>query len=1070
MWWLKLIGVYLFGSGLAQVAASLQRLRGSASAPQPFQPPTVAAGTPIPVLYGTLPVPPIVTWLGDVKTREVFAYQNPRLLGFIHFAGPQQFKVAYAYSVTLQGILCWGKTSAPINVLFGDRVLLSNQPATQRQYDPTGDVWFDVPTSDQDWFAIEEFNAGRKTAHYALPSVWGEPGHGGGFGGPVTFSIGGRQHGPNPVMQAKINPGGVGDPVNNVPSYNDLASVVYDDVEVGESPTPPPVKYILRRHVDHPVPDLLDFSDTTSRAIQHGAGPSWTIQELTHVAMLYDAMRSSRYGGGQPEWTFDTTAWKVAVQRCFDEGLYGSWLLGGGGQQGRLGDLRDEVEKVVDGQAFESPVTGQWRFTLNRNEATTVDDYNALPAFDERHMRNLEWYEAQPSEVINQVTVEFRNAAKLWAIDTVTLTNNASVGEIGLKPQTIRLESVTDPAVALKICARELRRGSTALARGKAIGTRVFWSAELGSCFRLSNAAHKLNGLVVRVTSIDYGTPQNGEIALEFVEDVFGHPNVIYSGPETPPVVTSASIIRPAVTKAVSSVVGSLGQLAITLVDPQHRVTEIAFNRQSGSGPASDWTVVATAAPNTADPTFPYNATVTLGDLQGDYVTQVALSAVGTAAIAYRIRYVGTSATDIQEITGESAPFDIVHRRASDPPTIALTASLAGAIPTALAIVSEGVVSVQFAASLTGDPSSADVDAATPTLTTPFKCIGPPISLGQTWHVAARALDSNGNVSTLARVSVSIAGSLSTPWLYTRSRTNYFHDAAKTIAVGTGGTVNTWAAAPGTTRDLVTRYFPGSPDSDLWDPVQQDGAAIRFGDKDVTALGGRGAFLVPDMSGFTEGEIILVLQRAAAPISDSDGAALLQLGDQGNDADYFPRQSDGHWISRFGSAKTYDLGVLPSAIINGTDGPHTMRILSSATRWAAYLDGVLIHEDLSPSPAFDQGVPVIGENVLGGHFNGFVWSVLIFDLVNTDAQAAAWVAQGISDATGTPPDDGDDGGPPAVGGAAGDEGDVQYNSAGILAGKPFRDFGRWEPLTNGNPAAPELVFLGGDVIMVFVPE
>jgi hypothetical protein len=58
MWWFKLIGVYLFGTGLAQLAASLQRLRGGASTPSPFQPPTVPVGTPIPVLYGTAPVPP----------------------------------------------------------------------------------------------------------------------------------------------------------------------------------------------------------------------------------------------------------------------------------------------------------------------------------------------------------------------------------------------------------------------------------------------------------------------------------------------------------------------------------------------------------------------------------------------------------------------------------------------------------------------------------------------------------------------------------------------------------------------------------------------------------------------------------------------------------------------------------------------------------------------------------------------------------------------------------------------------------------------------------------------------
>lgn len=32
------------------------------------------------------------------------------------------------------------------------------------------------------------------------------------------------------------------------------------------------------------------------------------------------------------------------------------------------------------------------------------------------------------------------------------------------------------------------------------------------------------------------------------------------------------------------------------------------------------------------------------------------------------------------------------------------------------------------------------------------------------------------------------------------------------------------------------------------------------------------------------------------------------------------------------------------------------------------------------------------------------------------------------------------------------------------------DKGRWEPLTNGDAASPELIFADGDTIMVFIPE
>lgn len=1094
MWWLKLIGVYLFGSGLAQVAASLQRLRGSGNTPQPFQTPTVQAGTPINVLYGTAPIQPVLTWLGFVGTDPVFSYDNPLIGGVIHFAGPQQVKVAYAYRVTMQGVLGWGKMSSPINIIFGDRRLLSNEPAFQNvqvQGPTTADVgYIQVPTQEGDWFALEELHGGRLTVRYCVVNAFGGIGRGGGFGcrfdalghpiggGEVTFAMGSRQYGPDPTMQRLINPGGVDDPENNVPTYGDLATVVYENVVVGESPTAPPVRCVCHRDVDHAAGNLLTTSFVASRIISYQGGPGWSVLEPTHIAMLYDAMRSSKYGAGVRAERVDGASWEAAITQAYGEGFHGSWLVGGDGRQLRLSDLRDEVEKVVDGQAFESPVTRLWKFTLNRDEAATPDAYAALPTFDERHFRDLEWFEAQPSEVINQVTVEFFNAAKLWTKDTVTLTNWASVGVIGLKPQTITLVSVTDPDVALIIAARELRRGSANLARGKAIGTRVFWSAEPGSVFKLSHAKYGLNGLVVRIASIDYGTPENGEIRLELVEDLFGHDAVTYSGVETPPVVTNSQIVPPTISRAVTTVDGTTGHATLTLVDPQHRVIELAVRKQTGTSDATEWSVLASATPDTSDPTFPFNENVTLGDLAGQYVVTLPLASDATSAVAYRVRYIGAGSSvsdplaDVQEIMGEIS-FAAVPPPAG--PTITLSATISAGVPTVTARVGPGVGLVRFLGTLGTMPTESDVRTSVDAVndaTAPFQIVGPALGLGDVYKVGAIAIVASG---ATAFATIEVTSTLSTPYVYTRSRTNYFQDASKTVVAALNDPVYTWGAAPGTTRDLVHRY-PGIPG--FRPLVQQDGAAVRFGDElmnngpGIGITSKRGAFVVPDMSAFTEAEIILVVQRAAAPVSDFDGGALFQLGAQGNDGDYFPSQSDGHWRSTFGSTKNYDIGPLASAIINGTDGPHVIRLLSSATRWAAYLDGNLEHEDLSPSPAFDQTAPVLGENVLGGHFNGWVWTVLLFDAVNSDAQADAWTGTVLSDAIGAPPpgdDDDDGGGPPPVGGAAGDEGDVQYNNGGVLAGRPFRDFGRWEPLTNADPDDPDLLYADGDVVMAFRP-
>lgn len=1012
MWWIKLIGVYLFGSALAQAAQSLARLRGGGNSVQPFQTPIVPAGTPIPVLYGTWRVRPIVTWLGKVTPHPVYLYDNPATLGFIHFAGPQQAKVGNSYSVTLQGLLCFGQVSPPINIIFDNRSLLTNQPTLQKMRvqgpTTTSTVWLDVATQTGDFFAMEQLHGGKATIRYALPYVYGQPGHGGGFGivtdafgaptgegGNVTYYLGSRQYGPDPVMQKFINPGGVDDPVNNVPDYGDLATVVYDDVEVGEFSSPPPVDYVLARFVDHPVPDLLNFSNTTTRSIQYGRGPAWNITEMTHVAMLYDAMRSAKYGGGVPQWKFATQTWKDTVQTLFDEGLYGSWLIGGDGRQRTLGDIRDEVEKVVDGQLVRDPQTFAWKFTLNRDEASTPEAYAALPAFDERHLRDLEWHEAQPSEVINQVTVEFPNAAKLWGKDTRTLTNNASVAHIGLQPTTITLESVTDPAVALKICARELRRLSTPLARGKAIGTRVFWSAERGNCFRLSNAKHKLDGIVVRITSIDYGTPENGEIAIEFVEDIFGHDHVEYSGPETPPVLIGGSIIPPSISLVKSSLIsdGRVGQLEITLGDPQHRIIDIAFRRQAGTETPTEWAIVASATADTSDPTFPFNDHVTVGDLTGTYASQVALPVEGTAAIAYRVRYIATSLDDIQELNGESDPFTATRPVVPALPTITLAITMAGGRPTATAAVSPGVVRVRFLGSITGPPALTDVETtgvvkASP----PFMYVGPVLALGQTWDVAAIAEDNNGRTAW-ARASAALPA-VPAAWLEALPGLGYFQDLAKTTAAGDGDIAKVVEDQSGNGNDLTLTPTYGDDKTPL---VQEDGKAIRFGDPSRSS--GRGSYRVPNSTGGLQAtfgatgigaDIIAVVKRAAAPVSDTNGAPLWQLCGSGVACTLFPRTADNHWIESFGEGSgTIDLGELPAGVVDGSDGWHWIRIVRTSVRRAAWLDGVNLLDEVPPTgPAFNNNV--IGEDALGHPFNGWIAASRITSPGMTDEEAETW--------------------------------------------------------------------------------
>lgn len=748
MWFIaKLLGIFLFSSMVAQALSAYQRRKAGMAPPQPFSPTPVATGTPHRVLYGTMPVELITTWIGKVTIRRVKLYETPKLLNVV-IGAPQEVSVAWEYEVTLQGVLCWGQITAPINIIFNRTKLLSEQAASQsaidRVPDPSGHgIMITLPAQSGDFFAIEALHGGRATITYFLPNIFGGDGAGGGFKGIVRYAIGSRQYPADEVMRAMINPGGVDDPDNFVPAYGDLATVVYDQVVVGESPTPPPVAYVVARLFDHPIPDLQPSDHAVHRIVPRVG----TISEVTHAGMLYDALRSERYGAGEPAWHFDETAlpyessWKRASAQLRAEGIYGSWLIGGDGQQISVQDVVDEFERVADAILTRDPLTFKYSIKLLRDEAPTDEAFAALPAFTERHLKDLEWHETDPSEVVNVVTVEFYNAEKLWTLDTVTLRNDASIAAIDEKPTTIRFVSITDPAVARILCARELRRLSSRLGRGKFTATRAFWSAERGDVFKLSNDKFGLDERLVRVVSIDYGKPDDPGISVEVVEDMFGHDPVIYSGPDTPPPTSGGTVIAPIVTTLKQTTSGALGTLEFSLVDPQQRVVEVAVKRKSGPEDASEWIVIASASPNTSDPTFPFNDQVTGSALSGTYVTTVALSPTDTSSLTFRVRYIGSGATipdplsDVLELTGEVV-FGTIRR--TGVPTLGFVYSGSDVIVTANA---PDASSVKIAGSLTGTPTADDVRATGDITARPFTKTFPAPTAGQVLTIEALAYE-----------------------------------------------------------------------------------------------------------------------------------------------------------------------------------------------------------------------------------------------------------------------------------------------------------------------------------------
>lgn len=238
------------------------------------------------------------------------------------------------------------------------------------------------------------------------------------------------------------------------------------------------------------------------------------------------------------------------------------------------------------------------------------------------------------------------------------------------------------------------------------------------------------------------------------------------------------------------------------------------------------------------------------------------------------------------------------------------------------------------------------------------------------------------------------------PWLFLRSGSGYFKDLDKTEPAGVDDHARVWADSSGNNRDAVTRYDSADLDFTLIPQVQQSGTAVRFGDPSYTngdVIGPttrRAAYVLPSLSGFSEGEIMIALKAADVPDSDNVGAPLMQLTGGTNGEDFLYKASTGHIVSTFGSDNSYDVGP-PGISLTGRY--HVINAISSADVWRYALDDETLHEDTStPDPGWDGSVAVIGERATPsgseGMWNGWFKHLVLFNSVLTTAQRAAWYA------------------------------------------------------------------------------
>jgi hypothetical protein len=231
--------------------------------------------------------------------------------------------------------------------------------------------------------------------------------------------------------------------------------------------------------------------------------------------IIYEALTNTDWGMGSPTSLIDVDSFEDAGVVLYNEplGLSMIWT-----RQSSIQDFIQEVLDHIQAALFVDPQTGLLTLKLIRGDydigtLSTIDPSNATLSNFGRKL----W-----GEIVNEISVTWTNPENEQD-ETVTVHDLASITtQGGVITDSRNYYGVRYALLAQRLAARDLRSAGAPLAACDAEVDRSLWFLRPASVVLLDWPEYGLVGLVMRVTSIDYGKPGDPTLKLSLIEDVFG--------------------------------------------------------------------------------------------------------------------------------------------------------------------------------------------------------------------------------------------------------------------------------------------------------------------------------------------------------------------------------------------------------------------------------------------------------------------------------------------------------------------------------------------------------------------
>ncbi len=480
-----------------------------------FQFPTATEGRVVPILWGRVRTrAPNVVWYGDLRVDAI----NKKIKTGLWSS--EWIIAGFKYYIGVQFAICRGPGVILRGIWVGEDKVWEGTQSTE------GQIHLDVP----DLFGGDEYGHGGLQASLDY------------YPGSTTQSVNAYLNHPDrQQITTAITP--------TCPRYTGTVHIVARQLTnaapqssdrgayFGNSTTIPPWSFELERY-----PAL--FSGQSSGQNKVGS------DDANPINVIYELLTNTEWGFGFAASEIDVGAgssFLSAANTMITEGN-GFSLITDRAIQAK--QLLEELQRQIDGVVFLDHRTGKWRVKLVRADYSL----GSVLQIDNSNIKEIaDFTRGSWDDTTNQIQVKYDKRADEYkesyavAQDTANAiiaaggntTNPTGVTAIAVYP------GVKLSALASNIAWRDLRAQSYPLARAKFTINRENWTLRIGDVVAWTAPQYGFTQLPMRVTRVDYGKPDDNQIIIQCVQDVFKYAAASMGTPNptgwTPPTVGLAA-------------------------------------------------------------------------------------------------------------------------------------------------------------------------------------------------------------------------------------------------------------------------------------------------------------------------------------------------------------------------------------------------------------------------------------------------------------------------------------------------------------------------------------------------